>query len=99
MPPDPSLLSIDVAGVNLRALLERLNGRVSALLDRDHRIGHSYLMGLADEGDLHFAWYRRVVPLLQEYFHGDGGRLEAVLGKRLRAGGAAGHAGDFGQGV
>ncbi len=80
MPPDPSLLPTDVAGVNLRTLLERLNGRVSALLDRDHRIGHSYLMGLSDEGGLHFAWYRRIVPLLQEYFYGDGDRLKAVLG-------------------
>ena len=80
MPPDPTLLPTDVAGVNLRALLERLNGRVSALLDRDHRIGHSYLMNVEDEGGLHFAWYRRVVPLLQEYFHGDGERLKAILG-------------------
>jgi 5-methylcytosine-specific restriction protein B len=81
MPPDPSLLSAEAAGVNLQALLTRLNKRVGALLDPDHRIGHSYLMGVETEADLHFAWYRRIVPLLQEYFYHDGERLQAVLGK------------------
>ena len=81
MPPDPSLLSAEAAGVNLQALLTRLNKRVGALLDPDHRIGHSYLMGIETEADLHFAWYRRIVPLLQEYFYHDGERLQAVLGK------------------
>jgi len=81
MPPDPSLLAADVEGVNLQALLTRLNKRVEALLDPDHRVGHSYLMEVETADDLHFAWYRRVVPLLQEYFYHDGERLQAVLGK------------------
>lgn len=81
MPPDPTLLSTDVAGVNVRALLTRLNKRVAALLDRDHQIGHSYLMDASDAEGLHFAWYHRIVPLLQEYFYHDGERLQAVLGK------------------
>ena len=81
MPPDPSLLPDDVAGVNLQALLTRLNQRVAALLDPDHRIGHSYLMGVKTEDDLHFAWYHRVLPLLQEYFYHDGERMQAVIGK------------------
>ncbi|MGI4792026.1 MAG: McrB family protein [Janthinobacterium lividum] len=81
MPPDPALLSEDVAGVNLQNLLTRLNRRIAALLDRDHCIGHSYLMGVSTEEDLHFAWYHRIVPLLQEYFYHDGERLRAVVGK------------------
>lgn len=81
MPPDPALLPDDVAGVNLQALLSRLNRRVAALLDRDHCIGHSYLMGVKTEDDLHFAWYHRVLPLLQEYFYHDGERMQAVIGK------------------
>ena len=80
MPPDPSLLPLDVAGVNLQALLTRLNRRVAALLDPDHRIGHSYLMNLETEDDLHFAWYHRILPLLQEYFYHDGERMQAVVG-------------------
>jgi 5-methylcytosine-specific restriction enzyme B len=80
--PNPSLLS-PVAGVDLSRLLAGLNERVAALLDRDHRIGHSYFLCLdadAGVGDLRFVWYHRVVPLLQEYFYNDGERLRAVLG-------------------
>ena len=77
--PDPSLLR-NVAGVELPGLLTRLNQRIVALLDRDHQIGHSYFMGIESADELRFAWYHRVVPLLQEYFYNDGERLKAVLG-------------------
>ncbi|HEX8072154.1 MAG TPA: AAA family ATPase [Pyrinomonadaceae bacterium] len=84
MMPRPDVIEPGVVGgVDLRALLGALNRRVSALRDRDHQIGHSYLMGLRAEDELHFAWYRRVVPLLQEYFYNDGERLRAVLGDRF----------------
>lgn len=80
--PNPSVLST-LAGVDLGLLLTCLNERIVALLDRDHQIGHSYFLTLpvdADADDLHFVWYHRVVPLLQEYFYNDGERLRAVLG-------------------
>jgi hypothetical protein len=79
MMPNPSLLK-PVEGLDLSLLLTRLNARITALLDRDHQIGHSYFMGLKTTDDLHFAWYRRVVPLLQEYFYNDSERLRAVIG-------------------
>ncbi len=82
MMPLPPLLS-NITGVDLRALLTIMNERISVLLDRDHQIGHSYLMGLHNVDDLRFAWYHRIVPLLQEYFYNDGERLRAVLGKRF----------------
>ena len=77
--PNPSLLK-PVVGIDLVAVLSRLNDRVSLLLDRDHQIGHSYFMNVKNEADLYFEWYHRVVPLLQEYFYNDGERLHAVLG-------------------
>jgi hypothetical protein len=77
--PDPRLL-ISVDGVDLSALLRRLNMRIAALLDRDHQIGHSYLYGVTDIIALRFIWYHRIVPLLREYFYHDGERLRAVLG-------------------
>ena len=80
MMPQLEKVSENVADVDLRALLERMNARITALLDRDHQLGHSYLMNLQNAEDLRFAWYHRVVPLLQEYFYNDDQRLRAVIG-------------------
>lgn len=47
--PDLSLLAGKVIeGIPLDTLLGRLNTRVEILLDRDHRLGHSYFMGIKD---------------------------------------------------
>lgn len=78
--PNTSLLE-PVEGVDLGSLLNHLNRRITALLGRDYQIGHSYFMGLKDVHDLHFAWYRQILPLLQEYFYNDWERLQAVIGR------------------
>ena len=80
--PDPTLLK-SVDGVDLSALLDQLNRRITALLGRDYQIGHSYLMGIETVEALHFAWYRQIMPLLQEYFYNDWERLKAVVGDRF----------------
>ncbi|MGB3491234.1 MAG: AAA family ATPase [Elainellaceae cyanobacterium] len=80
--PDPSLLK-SVGGVDLSALLDQLNRRITALLGQDYQIGHSYLMGIETIEALHFAWYRKIMPLLQEYFYNDWERLKAVVGDRF----------------
>lgn len=82
MMPRPSLLE-NISGVDMKLLLSRLNQRITALLDRDHQIGHSYFLNLKDGNGLHFAWYHRVIPLLQEYFYNDMVRLKLVLGDRF----------------
>lgn len=76
--PNPALLE-PLDGLDLGALLTRLNERITAELDRDHQIGHSYLMGIETLEDLYFAWYHRVIPLLQEYFYNDADRLNAIV--------------------
>ncbi len=80
--PQPELLG-EVAGVPLGQLLTALNRKLEAYLDRDHQIGHSYLMNLTSVADLRFAWDHNVMPLLQEYFYGDGEKLEAILGPKF----------------
>jgi hypothetical protein len=77
--PDPRLLK-NLDGIDLAAVLTKINERIVLLLDRDHQIGHSYFMNVKDADELHFNWYHRIVPLLQEYFYNDGERLHAVLG-------------------
>ncbi len=81
--PDATLLHEKIAGVDLQKLLERLNQRITVLLDSDHQIGHSYFINVQAIDGLRFAWYYRIVPLLQEYFYQDGERLQAVLGKQF----------------
>jgi 5-methylcytosine-specific restriction protein B len=63
------------------AVFERLNHRITLLLDRDHQIGHSELMRVRSAADLHAAFYKRIFPLLQEYFYNDRDRLIAVCGE------------------
>lgn len=61
-------------------VFETINKRVAVLLDRDHQVGHSYLLGATSVEDLRHALYRKIFPLLQEYFYNDPERLREVLG-------------------
>ncbi|MEP0858839.1 AAA family ATPase [Trichocoleus sp. DQ-U1] len=80
--PNPSLLKDkDIDGIQLDKLLAQLNHRIIALLSHDYQIGHSYFIDVNDIEDLHFTWYHRVIPLLQEYFYNDGQRLQALIGE------------------
>jgi 5-methylcytosine-specific restriction protein B len=86
LPPEPTIVAERgeiIEGVDLALLLAGLNERISALLDRDHQIGHSYFLQIDDIADLRFVWYHQIVPLLQEYFYNDGKRLRAVLGEEF----------------
>ena len=68
-----------VAGVDRAALLQRLNDRLEFLLDRDHRIGHAYLMKATTLADLQKAFANQIVPLLQEYFFDDLSKVAKIL--------------------
>ena len=65
-------------------MLTSINQRIEKLIDKDHCIGHGFFMGLADH-DLPFTALKQVfsvkiIPLLQEYFFGDFGKIGLVLG-------------------
>lgn len=83
--PNPDLMQgATIDGVNLSRLLATMNARVEHLLDRDHCIGHSYFFRLKNGGtldDLRLVFARNILPLLQEYFYGDLGKIGLVLGK------------------
>jgi 5-methylcytosine-specific restriction protein B len=87
--PDPSLLPADTDGVPLRRVLATINDRIEYLIDREHRIGHAFFMGEGgkDRAAIDATMRDKVIPLLQEYFFEDWGRVATVLGEPRGKGG------------
>ena len=80
MMPGYSLVPDDVQGIDARRMLKLINQRIEYLYDRDHVIGHAYLMNLTTLNDLRLAFINKIIPLLQEYFYGDWKKICLVLG-------------------
>ena len=82
--PEPALLSsVEVEGVDVARMLGVMNARIELLYDREHTLGHAYLMDLRDEPSLERlarAFETRLIPLLQEYFFDDYAKIRSVLG-------------------
>jgi len=68
-------------GIDLSLLLTTINKRIEKLLDKDHQIGHSYFLHVANLDQLKKAFQASIIPLLQEYFFGDYGKIGLVLGQ------------------
>ena len=79
MRPKPDILS-EVGDVKLKELLETINERIELLIDKDHQIGHSYFIGIQGLEDLKRTFKDKIIPLLEEYFYGDFGKIGLVLG-------------------
>ena len=79
MAPKSDLLSENIEGVNLQSLLEAINTRIEYLYDRDHTIGHAYLIDVKTLPDLRFAFKNKIIPLLAEYFYEDWENIDLVL--------------------
>ena len=91
MAPNPSLLNKDKikvqvskddetdTGIELDKLLEAINTRIEYLYDRDHTIGHAYLIDVKNLDDLKFAFKNKIIPLLAEYFYEDWENIKLVL--------------------
>tara|TARA_B110000967_G_C18871599_1_gene555748 strand:- start:617 stop:2362 length:1746 start_codon:yes stop_codon:yes gene_type:complete len=80
MLPDSSKLEVSVEGIRLSELLTILNDRIEVLVDRDHTIGHAFFINDKNLDDLRNTFANKVIPLLQEYFYGDYGKMEMVIG-------------------
>ncbi|MGJ1194105.1 McrB family protein [Sphingobacterium siyangense] len=79
--PNPSvLLNSEYQDVDLKQLLEMINQRIEVLVDKDHQIGHSYFIGIQNLEDLKQTFKDKIIPLLEEYFYGDFGKIGLVLG-------------------
>lgn len=69
-----------IFGYPAAEILKKINDRIEKLIDRDHCIGHAYFIG-KDETTIVESFYKNIIPLLQEYFFGDYGKIGLVLGK------------------
>ena len=81
MPPNYELpeLSNELFDYPASKILETINHRIEKLLDKDHAIGHSYFIN-KDDVSIVESFYKCIIPLLQEYFFGDFGKIGLVLG-------------------
>ena len=88
MPPKPELLDdLLVDEVNVGEMLRVMNQRITALLDRDHCIGHAYFMPLLEKPSLELLadiFAQNILPLLQEYFFEDWQRIRWVLADQTK---------------
>lgn len=88
IPPQPERIQQpDNFDVDLIKLLAVINSRIEKLLDKDHCIGHSYFMGIAENsnplGKLRNVFATKILPLMEDYFYGDPAKVGMVLGSRF----------------
>ena len=73
--------------INLKKLFSSLNSRLEILLDKDHKLGHSYFLEIHNSnnplGALQIVFKNKVIPLLEEYFYGDLSKIGLVLGEKF----------------
>jgi hypothetical protein len=80
----------DEAVIDLVELLKTLNDRISALYDREHTLGHAFLMPVVEQiikgdqeqalAELASAFKTKIIPLLAEYFFEDWQKIRLVIG-------------------
>ncbi len=81
--------------IDLSKLLQVMNKRIEVLYDREHTLGHAFLMPVVtlienNEHELAFeelinVFKNKIVPLLEEYFFEDWNKIRLVLGDNTKA--------------
>ncbi len=76
----PKTISYEDSNLELRDIFEAINKRIKLLKDKDHQIGHEYLMYCKTIYDVIEAFQYKIMPLLKEYFYSDYSNINKVLG-------------------
>jgi 5-methylcytosine-specific restriction endonuclease McrBC GTP-binding regulatory subunit McrB len=58
-------------------VMQKINDRVELLLDRNYTLGHSYFLKV----DFKASFKNEIIPLLQEFFYSDFGKIGLILGR------------------
>lgn len=77
-----------VEDLDVAAMLDKINERITFLYDREHTIGHAFFTGLKDDASietLQSIFEKSVIPLLQEYFYEDYQKIQLVLGDNAKS--------------
>ncbi len=93
MMPQPQVLkqlkADRVKDLDVAAMLETINRRLTYLYDREHTIGHAFFTGLSGENatleKLQSIFETSILPLLQEYFYEDYEKIQLVLGDNAKS--------------
>ena len=95
--PKPSTLQAasEATKIDLVAMLTRINDHIEYLFDREHQIGHAYLIACEKEDDVDIVMRHKIIPLLAEYFYEDWSKVAAVLGDGADEDGNASKVGCF----
>ncbi|MBL4796917.1 MAG: AAA family ATPase [Oleispira sp.] len=87
MMPDLEVLKdVEVNGIDIPKMLEKMNQRIEVLYDREHTLGHAFFIPLKEAAKdkrfdmLQGIFKNKILPLLEEYFFEDWEKIRLVLG-------------------
>lgn len=83
MPDSEVIKGIVIDGLDVAAMLDKINDRIEYLFDREHTIGHAFFTKLRENPTIEAlasVFRKDIIPLLQEYFYEDYGKIQLVLG-------------------
>lgn len=77
MPDEKVIADKKFTDYDRATIMNVINQRIEVLLDRNYTLGHSYFI----KADFKNSFENEIMPLLQEYFYNDYGKIGLVLGK------------------
>lgn len=79
--PIANLVPEKIESFKLMEFFERMNQCITNVFDndKDHQIGHSYFININNIEELKNVWFKKIMPLLNEYVYGDKEKLKGLI--------------------